>query len=766
MIPKIVSAIVSAVASRIAFYRIIPSGNKAVWVVLPYLSWFAREALAFGARRFVQLYRGGLPYLAVLLMATAMIACAGEEGFEDRDSQVSSPQFSSFTLTAEDNPQLDHDVVGQIDHDEAKITIELPQGVELHSLIARFHHNGQKVLVEGEKQESGKTILNFEHIVEYTLVDQKDRKSTYSVKVQRAQELIPPEFDGIKNATAVDPHTIDIAWPQAQDEECRAEQIRYRIYLHQDKDKLFTDGAKITTEPGLLQFALGGLDSDSEYFVALRAMDTSGNLDTNQAILSVQLPRAARLVVSEVYTVDSSVDALELRVVQEGSLQGISVRQKGSRIYTFTTRQTFVQGDILVIHTQENGLDETNGNPQEATHPSATPAYDFWQAEIGSLTSTDSEITVVNGKKEILDFLPWSDGELGRGQMERIEEAVQTNQWRLAGETVHPDDLLPSFFLVSGQSFQRFGHREDNNNKQDWFVAETSLGSDNTYPKTILFKAQRLQEQSIELTFSRNIDPESIYDISSQFVVNPQLSFTSVTAVQGKKVILASETIPDNQTFTITVDSSIKDWRGQTISAQQNQASFVGPTQLTGLFINEWADAGSDIDYIEIKNFSTGDIIVTSSNLAIVYGDMEQTQASLTHVCHDSVISQCKEIDNGVAISSQEIFLVMDGDAEDSDLEQVRAFNGFTGKILLSSESTLIGSGDRLSDNPAKLCNGDCSREWSVTPPSQEFADQVGDSTYSYLASSFDPSAQQTTDPSVWHNGTARNARSAGIENP
>ncbi|MCK9452481.1 MAG: T9SS type A sorting domain-containing protein [Bacteroidales bacterium] len=48
------------------------------------------------------------------------------------------PEFISFALLAENNPQLEMDIIGQIDVDELEVTLEVPGGISLENLIPTY----------------------------------------------------------------------------------------------------------------------------------------------------------------------------------------------------------------------------------------------------------------------------------------------------------------------------------------------------------------------------------------------------------------------------------------------------------------------------------------------------------------------------------------------------------------------------------------------------------------------------------------------------
>ncbi len=181
------------------------------------------------------------------------------------------------------------------------------------------------------------------------------------------------------------------------------------------------------------------------------------------------------------------------------------------------------------------------------------------------------------------------------------------------------------------------------------------------------------------------------------------------------------------------------------------------PADQTPLLINEWADAGTNVDYIEIKNFGAAAVPV-DSNLRINY---DGVGVQLTAYLNDGEGDPANQlaIGGGVNIAPGEIFLVVDADVAIANITTIRGYNGFTGKIFLSTETTLIGGSDRLDDQQVSLSNG--AQTWSQTP----FPFTAGTSTYSALRAGFVFGVDVTTNNANWCNGGAGTQRSAGINN-
>lgn len=177
---------------------------------------------------------------------------------------------------------------------------------------------------------------------------------------------------------------------------------------------------------------------------------------------------------------------------------------------------------------------------------------------------------------------------------------------------------------------------------------------------------------------------------------------------------------------------------------------------LTNLYITEWADVGSDVDYIELRNFGTQTLYL-DTDFRINFGTA--TSASLVSWGIGNDTNQWQAVSAGdIAVAPGEIIIVADSDlfnATDgtANYDQFITWGMPAGtKVFTSTEATLLGSGDRLSDNQAWLSHN--SRSWSYTPSAADFA-SIGTSTLSSLKVGFDPAVSSSSNASNWVNTTA-----------
>lgn len=90
-------------------------------------------------------------------------------------------EITSFAFLAADNAALEEDAVGTIDGTD--ITVPVPDGTDVRSLIARFEIAGQEARVGVTVQESGVTENDFSQAVAYTVEANDGSTTTYTVTV-------------------------------------------------------------------------------------------------------------------------------------------------------------------------------------------------------------------------------------------------------------------------------------------------------------------------------------------------------------------------------------------------------------------------------------------------------------------------------------------------------------------------------------------------------------------------------------------------------
>jgi len=102
-----------------------------------------------------------------------------------------------------------------------------------------------------------------------------------------------------------------------------------------------------------------------------------------------------------------------------------------------------------------------------------------------------------------------------------------------------------------------------------------------------------------------------------------------------------------------------------------------------------------------------------------------------------------------LSLAPGEVILVIESDVTIANIQTIKGYGVPTDtKFFVSTESTLIGSNDRLGQSQAKLKQA--SSEWSLTPDIASMTSV----TYSSLKSGFDHLANSTSDGAWWNNGS------------
>ncbi len=131
-------------------------------------------------------------------------------------------------------------------------------------------------------------------------------------------------------------------------------------------------------------------------------------------------------------------------------------------------------------------------------------------------------------------------------------------------------------------------------------------------PKVV--SAAATSSTAVTVTFDRLIDPASVAGNGSQFTFATGLSATAAT-VQGRKVLLTTNTQTGGQSYEVTVATSVRDTLGKMLDATATTATFSGYRAPATLRINEAnANIGSSRDLLELYVVQGG----TTASMTVV----------------------------------------------------------------------------------------------------------------------------------------------------
>jgi hypothetical protein len=96
----------------------------------------------------------------------------------------------------------------------------------------------------------------------------------------------PPTFAGATSATGISSTSLQVSWNAATDDVSPASSITYRVYLATSSGAQTFSAPSLTTDAGATSALVTGLDPSTTYFAVVRAVDASGNEDSNATEVS------------------------------------------------------------------------------------------------------------------------------------------------------------------------------------------------------------------------------------------------------------------------------------------------------------------------------------------------------------------------------------------------------------------------------------------------------------------------------------------------
>ena len=102
-----------------------------------------------------------------------------------------------------------------------------------------------------------------------------------SATTMATPDTTAPVFGGVTSASVVSPIEIRLMWNAASDDRSPPSQIVYNIYLATASGGQNFAAPSATTAPGATSETVTGLSPDTDHFLVVRAVDTSGNEEGN-----------------------------------------------------------------------------------------------------------------------------------------------------------------------------------------------------------------------------------------------------------------------------------------------------------------------------------------------------------------------------------------------------------------------------------------------------------------------------------------------------
>lgn len=131
--------------------------------------------------------------------------------------------------------------------------------------------------IRAEAYDSNDQLIYQSIVYSNTLNDQQSIK----LIMRAVGDTTPPVFNGADRANKVSGDSASLHWSVATDNVTASSDIQYLIYLANTSGAQDYSWPTLVTEPGEIQPTLSGLSAGKNYYVVVKAMDQSGNIDSN-----------------------------------------------------------------------------------------------------------------------------------------------------------------------------------------------------------------------------------------------------------------------------------------------------------------------------------------------------------------------------------------------------------------------------------------------------------------------------------------------------
>ncbi|MHC5021012.1 MAG: IPT/TIG domain-containing protein, partial [Planctomycetota bacterium] len=129
--------------------------------------------------------------------------------------------------------------------------------------------------------------------------------STLSGAFTYQTDTTPPTFGGVQGVKRVSPYALELWWNAATDDSTAPSLITYAVYPAATSGGQTFGQPLAITAPGALRFVAGGLSPASTTFFVVRALDLSGNEDSN----AVELAGTTAAAVSPAWAATAAMSA-------------------------------------------------------------------------------------------------------------------------------------------------------------------------------------------------------------------------------------------------------------------------------------------------------------------------------------------------------------------------------------------------------------------------------------------------------------------------
>ncbi len=238
-------------------------------------------------------------------------------------SYSSDKEIIAFSFTADSNSALSSDAAATISG--TNITLTVPYGTDLTSLIADFTTTGETVTVSGTVQTSGTTENNFSDAVTYTVTAADNTTQDYTVSVSWAANTAKAITDFSFNATDNDGVSVDLEGVIDEENGTISVDLSYLVEDSSLIATFSTTGESVTVD-GSTQ--ISGISANDFSGAVIYTVTAADGESTDYIVTATQISMSHRAYLKAPNTSDE--DQFGYRVALSGDTLAVGVYKEAS----------------------------------------------------------------------------------------------------------------------------------------------------------------------------------------------------------------------------------------------------------------------------------------------------------------------------------------------------------------------------------------------------------------------------------------------------
>jgi hypothetical protein len=221
---------------------------------------------------------------------TGLVGDGGDDGMDGEGGGDKTPPTFAGVKTVTDTGETGLSVSWDPAFDDVSPPAKIVYKVYLSTTVGTFDFT----LPPQATSPAGTTTVLLEGLAAATTysvlvhaVDEAGNEDANKVHLERStKDFTPPVFAGAKSMTPTGATTADVAWAPATDNGTTSDKIKYRVYVTETPGAEDYTTPAVTSAPGATTATVTGLLESKTYYAVVRAVDASGNADSNTVEVS------------------------------------------------------------------------------------------------------------------------------------------------------------------------------------------------------------------------------------------------------------------------------------------------------------------------------------------------------------------------------------------------------------------------------------------------------------------------------------------------